>query len=99
MKKVFIAPNDGEKLLQALQGEKVNGTTADPGLETLVAAHRRAPSKMLRTQILSMYANKFKVSEIDLLKNLSDRKKRPECTVLLESPISQWPRYHSIEFH
>ena len=89
MKKVFIAPNDGEKLLQALQGEKVNGTTAYPGLETLVAAHRRAPSKMLRTQILSMYANKFKVSEIDLLKNLSDRKKRPECTVLLESPISQ----------
>ena len=33
-----IAPNDGEKLLRALQGEKVNDTTADPGLGTLVAA-------------------------------------------------------------
>ena len=33
-----IAPNDGEKLLQALQGEKVNDTTADPGLGALVAA-------------------------------------------------------------
>ena len=75
MKKVFIAPNDGEKLLQALQREKVNNTTADPGLETLVAAHRRAPSKMLRTQILSMNANKFKVSEIDLLKISVLRKK------------------------
>ena len=33
-----IAPNDGEKLLQALQGEKVNDTTVDPGLGALVAA-------------------------------------------------------------
>ena len=33
-----IAPNDEEKLLQALQGEKVNDTTADPGLGALVAA-------------------------------------------------------------
>ena len=63
-----IAPNDGEKLLQALHGEKVNDATADPALEALVAAYRRVPSKMLRTQILSMYANRFKVSEIELLK-------------------------------
>ena len=46
----------------------MNDATADPALEALVAACRRAPSKMLRTQILSMYANRFKVSEIDLLK-------------------------------
>ena len=44
-----MAPNDGEKLLQALQGEKVNDTTADPGREALVAAYRRVPTNMLRT--------------------------------------------------
>ena len=88
------APNDGEKLLQALQGEKVNGTTADPGLEALVAAYRRAPSYMLRTQILSIYANRFKVSELKAFRlpfeNVSDRQiKKPECIVLLKAPISQ----------
>ena len=54
-----MAPNDGEKLLQALQGEKVNDTTADPGLGALVAAQRRVPINMLKTQVLSIYANKF----------------------------------------
>ena len=54
-----IAPNDGEKLLQALQGEKVNDTTADPGLGALVAAKRTVPINMLRTHVLSIYANKF----------------------------------------
>ena len=88
------APNDGEKLLQALQGEKVNGTTADPGLEALVAAYRRAPSHMLRTQILSIYANRFEVSELKalhlLFENVSDRQiKKPEYIVLLKAPISQ----------
>ena len=50
-----MAPNDGEKLPPVLLGEKVNITTADPGLEALVVAYRRAPSEMLRTQILSIY--------------------------------------------
>ena len=35
-----IAPNNSEKLLQGLQGEKVNDTTANPGLKALVAAYR-----------------------------------------------------------
>ena len=73
-----MASNDGEKLPQALQGEKVNITTADPGLEALVVAYRRAPSEMLRTQILSIYANNFKVSDLKALhrpfENLSDRR-------------------------
>ena len=55
----------------------MNGTTADPGLEALVGAYRRAPSHMLRTQILSIYANRFKVSELKALhlpfENVSDR--------------------------
>ena len=54
-----IAPNDGEKLRKALQGEKVNEITADPRLEALVAAYKRAPSKMLRKRILSIYAKRF----------------------------------------
>ena len=54
-----MAPNNGEKLLQALQGEKVNDKTADPGREALVSACRRVPTNTLRTQILSIYANKF----------------------------------------
>ena len=54
-----MAPNNGEKLLQALQGEKVNDKTADPGREALVSAYRRVPTNTLRTQILSIYANKF----------------------------------------
>ena len=65
-----IAPNDGEKLLRALLGEKVNDTT-------LVVAYRGAPSKMLRREILSINANRFKVSELKDLhrpfENLSDR--------------------------
>ena len=54
-----IAPSDGEKLRKALQGEKVNDITAKPRLEALVAAYKRAPSKMLRKRILSIYAKRF----------------------------------------
>ena len=54
-----IASNDGEKLRKALRGEKVNEITADPRLEALVAAYKRAPSKMLRKRILSIYAKRF----------------------------------------
>ena len=54
-----MAPNNREKLFQALQGEKVNDKTADPGREALVSAYRRVPTNTLRTQILSIYANKF----------------------------------------
>ena len=34
----------------------MNETTADPSLEALMAAYRRAPSKMPRTQIFTIYA-------------------------------------------
>ena len=89
-----MASNHKEKLLQALQGEKVNDTTADPRLEALFATYRRAPSEMLRTQIFTIYANRFKASDSKALhrtfENLSDRQiKKPECTVLLKAPVSQ----------
>ena len=64
------------QVFQAFQGEKANDTNADPGLEALVAAYKRGPSKMLRTHILSIYGNRFNVSELKALHrpffNLSD---------------------------
>ena len=72
-----IAPHDGEVLFQAVQQKKNLGTTTDAGLEALVAAYRKAPSKILKTQILSIYANRFTVKELKAIhrpfENLSDR--------------------------
>ena len=64
-------------LFQAVQQKKILGATTDAGLEALVAAYRKAPSKILKTQILSIYANRFTVKELKAIhrpfKNLSDR--------------------------
>ena len=72
-----IAPHDGEVLFQAVQQKKNLGVTTDAGLEALVAAYRKAPSKILKTQILSIYANRFTVKELKAIhrpfENLSDR--------------------------
>ena len=72
-----IAPHDGEVLFQAVQQKKNLGATTDAGLEALVAAYRKAPSKILKTQILSIYANRFTVKELKAIhrpfENLSDR--------------------------
>ena len=71
-----IAPHDGEVLFQAVQQKKNLGVTSDKGLEALVAAYRKAPSKTLKTQILSIYANRFTVKELKAIRpfeNLSDR--------------------------
>jgi len=55
----------------------LEGTASDPGIEALVSAYRKAPSKKLKTQILSIYANKFTVSELKAIhhpfETLSDR--------------------------
>ena len=72
-----ITPHDGEVLFQAVQQKKNLGVTTDAGLEALVAAYRKAPSKILKTQILSIYANRFTVKELKAIhrpfENLSDR--------------------------
>ena len=72
-----IAPHDGEVLFQAVQQKKNLGATTDAGLEALVAAYRKAPSKILKTQILSIYGNRFTVKELKAIhrpfENLSDR--------------------------
>ena len=72
-----MAPHDGGKLFKVVQQRRDEGTASDPGIEALVAAYRKAPSKALKTQILSIYANKFTAKELKTLhqtfENLSDR--------------------------
>lgn len=57
-----IAPSDGDTLFQAVlcQHKREFG---DEGLQALVAACRSAPSKRLKTQILSIYASRFTAAE------------------------------------
>ena len=73
----IIAPHDGEVLFLAVQQKKNLSATTDAGLEALVAAYRKVPSKILKTQILSIYANRFTVKELEAIhrpfENLSDR--------------------------
>ena len=72
-----IAPRDGEKLFQVVQQQQNGGIARDTGLEALIAAYKKAPSKPLKTQILSIYANRFTATELKAIhrpfENLSDR--------------------------
>ena len=72
-----IAPNDGKQLFQAIIDQQQNkGETGGAGIQALVIAYQKAPSKSLKTQILSIYANRFTTKELkDIHKpfeNLSD---------------------------
>ena len=53
-----IAPRDSEELLQAFKIPAVNEFCSDD-LTTLITAYNQAPSKNLKTQILSMYAPRY----------------------------------------
>ena len=72
-----IAPRDGEKLFQVVQQQQNGGIARDTGLEALIAAYKKAPSKALKTQILSIHANRFTATELKAIhrpfENLSDR--------------------------
>ena len=65
-----IAPRDGEKLFQVVQQKQNGGIGRDTGLEALIAAYKKAPSKALKTQILCIYANKFTATELKALHRL-----------------------------
>ena len=72
-----IVPNDGKQLFQAIIDQQQNkGETGGAGIQALVIAYQKAPSKSLKTQILSIYANRFTTKELkDIHKpfeNLSD---------------------------
>lgn len=86
-----IAPHNGEKLFQDVQQQQNVGTTSDTGLEALVAAYRKAPSKALKTQILSIYANRFTINELKAIhrpfENLSDRQiKKARAHIASQGP-------------
>ena len=73
-----IATNDGKQLFQAIVDQQQNKReTGDAGIQALVVAYQKAPSKSLKTQILSIYANRFTTIELkDIHKpfeNLSGR--------------------------
>ncbi|KAL9960337.1 hypothetical protein ACROYT_G033784 [Oculina patagonica] len=68
-----IAPNASDELLNAYK----NSSTLDKGENALIAAYRHAPTKNLKTQILSIYALQYSFSELKKMhghfENLSDR--------------------------
>ena len=53
-----IAPRGSEELLQAFKTPAVNEVCSDD-LTTLITAYKQAPSKNLKTQILSIYALRY----------------------------------------
>ena len=88
-----IAPHDGEVLFQAVQQKKNLDATTDAGVEALVAAYRKEPSKILKTQILSIYANRFTVKELKaihrpLKTSAIAKSKKQERIVLLRATVS-----------
>lgn len=59
-----IAPNDSDHLFEAFQQKHRGNHDNDVGLQALVAAYKSAPSKPLKTQILSIYASKYSTKEL-----------------------------------
>ena len=60
-----IAPNDGEQLFQAVIDQHNNKTEiGGVGLKALVVAYQNAPSRSVKTQILSIYADRFTKKEL-----------------------------------
>lgn len=53
-----IAPRDSEKLQQAFQ-ESASVNLCSNDLQALIAAYKDAPSRNLKTQILSLYASRY----------------------------------------
>ena len=72
-----IAPNDSDKLLKTFQQNRYCSYDNDIGLQALVAAYKNAPSKPLKTQILSIYASRYSAKELKAIHEpfecLSDR--------------------------
>ena len=72
-----IAPNDSDHLFTVLQQNCYRSYDNNVGLQALVAAYRNAPSKPLKTQILSIYARKYSAKELKAIhepfERLSDR--------------------------
>ena len=74
-----IAPRGSEELLQAFKTPAVNEVCTDD-LTTLITAYKQAPSKNLKTQILSIYAPRYSARFLKKIhepfEKLSDRQIR-----------------------
>lgn len=57
-----IAPADGEKLFQAIQEPTCEEISSE--LTGLIAAYKYAPTKNLKTQILSLYAHRYPADKL-----------------------------------
>ena len=94
-----IALRDGKALFQAVvdHGKKCK-IAIDVGLQTLMVAYQKAPTKSLRTQILSIYADRFSANELKRIhqpfENLSDRQiKKARAQAKSEVPTEKFPRH------
>ena len=97
-----MALRDGKALFQAVVDHEEKCKTAiDVGLQTLTVAYQNAPTKSLRTQILSIYADRFSANELKRMhqpfENLSDRQiKKARAQAKSEGPgvpIEKIPRH------
>ena len=97
-----IALRDGKALFQAVVDHEEKCKTAiDVGLQTLMVAYQNAPTKSLKTQILSIYADRFSANELKRIhqpfENLSDRQiKKARAQAKSEGPgvpIEKIPRH------
>lgn len=72
-----IAPNDSDHIFETFQQKRYSSYDNNVGLQALVAAYKSAPSKPLKTQILSIYASKYSAKELKAIhepfERLSDR--------------------------
>ena len=94
-----MALRDGKALFQAVVDHEEKCKTAiDVGLQTLTVAYQNAPTKSLRTQILSIYADRFSANELKRMhqpfENLSDRQiKKARAQAKSEAPVEKIPRH------
>ena len=97
-----IAPNDGEQLFQAVIDQHNNKTEiGGVGLKALVVAYQNAPSRSVKTQILSIYADRFTKKELKEIhkpfEDLSERQiKKARAQAKIEGPgipVERLPRH------
>ena len=99
-----MALRDGKALFQAVVDHEQKCKTAiDIGLQTLIVAiaYQNAPTKSLKTQIMSIYADRFSANERKRIhqqfENLSDRQiKKARAQAKSEGPgahIEKIPRH------
>ena len=94
-----MALRDGKALFQAVvDHEQKCETAVDVGLQTLMVACQNTPTQSLRTEILSVYADRLSANELKRIhkpfENLSDRQiKKARAQAKSEVPVEKIPRH------